>query len=214
METKEITKMRITEEAFCDIVTHIGGRPAETGGALFANETGVIQKFIYDRNAKVTGVTYTIDHQFINLEMKRLRAENLYLCGILHSHPGSFSELSTPDRQYFHELLTTKLKRDFFFAPIVHACQDGFKLFPYILDSKGNVMTKGQIEIVYNDEIGRDKSNTADIKIPIEDLLHKALAFQLFILKMLIILWAYWIIARLFLLVPQYILNLITYGTH
>jgi proteasome lid subunit RPN8/RPN11 len=214
MKTQHISKMRVTESVLNEIVTHIGGRPAEAGGALFADENDVIREFVPDKNAKVTRSTYTIDHQFINSEIKRLRPKKLYIMGIVHSHPQGSPMLSGPDRQYFKGLLTNNLKRDFFYAPIVHsAVSGGFQLFAYVLDSTGSEVTKGRLEIVYDDEL---QANTKDTmpKISIQEVFRKIYNVQLTLLKITGILWMTWIIIRLFFSLPQFIIDSITHGTH
>ena len=170
MNAKTNTKMKIVENAFYEVINHIGSHPAESGGALFGTEDDyVIRRFIPDNNAKTTRVTYTINTDYLNPVIKKLwKEEGLSLLGIVHSHPNGYSSLSGPDMRYFSKLLSG-IKRERFYAPIVFSVPDGgFKFFPHVLSADGRNYQTGAIEIVqdedYSDDIYRALNINATTK--------------------------------------------------
>ena len=149
------TKMRMTHEAFFALVDFIGSNPAEMGGAGFGYEDDmVIREFIPDVHAKTTRGTYTINTDYLNPIIKKMWEEKGYsLIMIAHSHPHGYSKLSRPDQEYFEDMLTTSIKRDSFFAPVVFTIPDGgFNIFPHILNSKGKWIGTGSLEVVNDSE--------------------------------------------------------------
>ena len=136
MKANNKLKMRFKKSAFEAIKNSIGIRPAETGGLLFGNrEEFIVEKFIFDSEAKVTSSTYTFNTDFLNPMIKMLwEKEGLELIGFIHSHPRSFKRPSAPDLRYFFEQFK-HIKSPAFLTPIVMSEGDNgdFELLPYFV---------------------------------------------------------------------------------
>lgn len=118
--------MKMTHEAYYAMLNYLGSRPAESGGILFGYENDfVIRKFIPDEFASTTRNSYTMSTDFINLKIRKLwEEEQLSLLGIVHSHPYGNKFPSSPDSQYFSDLMTY-IGLDVFYTPIINALADG-----------------------------------------------------------------------------------------
>ncbi len=171
-------KMKIDRKVFYSMIDFIGGNPAESGGFLFGDEqTSVITKFIPDTDAKTSRSTYTISDKFINPLIKKLwDNEGLSLLGIVHSHPNGYGSLSSPDLEYFRDLLKY-VKRDNFYAPIVFTIPDGgLDIFPYVFHKGSPTPVPADTEILpenyqqSNDNQETQRSATTDhntlIRVP------------------------------------------------
>ncbi|MBP6237607.1 MAG: Mov34/MPN/PAD-1 family protein [Saprospiraceae bacterium] len=147
--------MKIRQKAFNKIINHIGYFPAERGGVLFGKEGDfIIEEFIPDKSKNTTRVTYTIDTAYLNPIIKKMWDEKGYsMLGILHSHPHGYQTLSGPDKTYFNDLLSTGIKRDKFYAPVVFTIPDGgFDIFPHLLNNKGEFVKTEEVELLPNKE--------------------------------------------------------------
>ena len=130
--------VKIHRSTFEHIKLTVGKIPAEQGGILLGNRDGndreqfVIEKFVFDNDAKVSSGTYTFNHEFLNKILKSAYPQ-YQLIGYLHSHPPYCRELSYPDRRYFAEQFT-HIDADKFITPIVISEADTgqFELIPYI----------------------------------------------------------------------------------
>ncbi len=145
--------MKITESAFYDMINHIGSKPSESGGAGFGYESdNVIRDFVPDYNAMTTRASYTMDTPFLNKEIKeRWENQRRSLLMIAHAHPYGSSKLSSPDKQYFEELLNN-MHREKFYTPILFTIPDGgLKVFPYVWDKGSKQPKYVQLEIVADD---------------------------------------------------------------
>ena len=146
-------KMQFLENAFNEIVTTIGYRPAESGGLLFGKEDDyIVRKFVFDKHAKVTGSTYTFNTDFLNPEIKRLWEEESLSCiGFIHSHPKGYGKLSQPDIEYFNSMFKC-MPRKKYLTPIVFTIPDGgFKLNAFILPNGLKETIKADVEILPDD---------------------------------------------------------------
>ena len=143
-------KLQITTDAYQDIIKQIGSKTPEQGGILVGKD-GVVTDFIYDKEAKTTGSTYTLNVEYLNpiiKEMKRLGKE---LLGITHSHPYGYSKLSPQDREYFLSQFKNFPNLEFMYTPIVYSAkQDEFQFFPYVFHKDGRI-EEAELEILPND---------------------------------------------------------------
>lgn len=148
--SKNIETMKITENAFYDMVNFIGSRPSESGGALFGyEEDNVLRCFVPDKDALTTPNSYTMNTPFLNaIIKKKWTDERLSLLAMPHSHPYGNKFLSEPDKAYFKDLLKD-IPRLKFYTPIVNTIPDGgLRVFPYVYE-KGSLSSKVvSIEIV------------------------------------------------------------------
>lgn len=142
-------KLKITTDAYQNIVKKIGSQEVEKGGVLIG-ENGIITDFIYDKEANTTGSTYSLNVAYLNPIIKELKKEGKQLMGIIHSHPNGCSELSYPDREYFLSQFKNFPSLDFMYTPIIYSAkQDEFAFFPYVFYKDGTVET-AELEILPN----------------------------------------------------------------
>jgi len=152
-KSKVKPKMQITESAFFEATTYIGGQRAESGGLFFSRENEpVIRKFVPDIYAKTTRSTYSIHTLSMNPVIKREWTENGYeLIGIGHSHPHGNTHPSEPDKQYFEQTIK-RMPRENFFVPIFNTIPDGgYHVYPYVYKNGNPSLIEAQLEIVPDD---------------------------------------------------------------
>ena len=143
-------KLQITTETYQSIIKDIASKTPEQGGILMGID-GIVTDFIYDKEAKTTGSTYSLNVAYLNPIIKNLKKQGKLLMGIIHSHPYGCSELSHPDREYFLSQFKNFPDVDFMFTPIVFSAkQDEFAFFPYVFHKDGTVET-AELEILPND---------------------------------------------------------------
>lgn len=168
----EIPSMQITESAFFEVINYIGGQKAESGGLLFGSEEDwVIRKFIPDTNAQTTRASYTINTDQMNPVIRKIwEEEGLSLLGIIHSHPRGSKSPSSPDRNYFENLLN-RIKRKNFYVPIVFTIPDGgFKFFPYVYQNNDPELLSAQLEVVPDDYSQNEELKPEIAKNPQEEV--------------------------------------------
>jgi proteasome lid subunit RPN8/RPN11 len=143
-------KLQITTNAYQSIVKDIASKTPEQGGILMGKD-GIVTDFIYDKEAKTTGSTYSLNVAFLNPLIRELKKQGKQLMGIIHSHPYGCFELSHPDREYFLSQFKNFPDLDFMYTPIVFSAkQDEFAFFPYVFHKDGTVET-AELEILPND---------------------------------------------------------------
>ncbi|MBP5505599.1 MAG: ThiF family adenylyltransferase [Bacteroidales bacterium] len=136
----QVEYIAISPGAFSKMRDNIGGIPAESGGALFGKPEQLrssrpyITEFVFDKSAKTSRATYSIDAETLNPIIHKMWDEKgLELQGIVHSHPRGFNHPSGPDMEYFHKM-HTYMDRPFIITPIIYTQPDGgFELMCYIV---------------------------------------------------------------------------------
>lgn len=112
-------KIRIPYHVLQSIAETVGIRKPETGGILGGNpKTGDITRYHFDETASVTSVTYSPDHESLNLLLKR-EWKDVSFVGFVHSHPGAFARPSEGDRIYAKRLLEANKSLKRFVMPII-----------------------------------------------------------------------------------------------
>ncbi|MGB1295742.1 MAG: hypothetical protein ACPG6V_09695 [Flavobacteriales bacterium] len=142
-------KFRITTSAYNEILATIGSKKAETGGMLFGSRDNfVVTRFVFDKDAKTTSATYSVNTAYINPMITKLwEEEGLESLGFIHSHPRGYDKLSPPDKAYLQSQFRL-IPVDYFLAPIVFSARDGaFKFFPFIYH-KDQSVELADLEIV------------------------------------------------------------------
>lgn len=91
-------KLHITQEVLSGIKNTIGVYPPETGGIIGRNEHGVITDFLFDSSSIGSSFTYVPSTEYLNSYMnKNWRIKGVSFCGVVHSHPFRFPNLSPRD---------------------------------------------------------------------------------------------------------------------
>lgn len=140
---KSRLKVRMLTHVFIAIMKTLVSFKPEKGGYLFGDpSTLIIQQYVCDEKAPATYSSFDVRPEFINPIIKEYWEKfGLALIGIIHSHPGNFSQLSSADITYFTALLPELKSIDQLIVPIVHSAVDrnGFEIFPYVIDADGHI---------------------------------------------------------------------------
>lgn len=125
-ELRESQPLFITSTAHNHIRQSVGGKAAETGGALVGSaRDGVVRHFHFDRSATTSSVTYSPDVSEINHLLKTSwRAAGLTLHGFAHSHPRGNTRPSGGDLVYAERILAARPSLDRLLMPIVQTRPD------------------------------------------------------------------------------------------
>jgi proteasome lid subunit RPN8/RPN11 len=125
----------LTDTVERDIVSFIGEHPAERGGALLGPRTSnLVSHFIYDEAAATTSVSYTPSRSLNEAVRTAEKEMGLVLKGIVHSHPGTYDELSGGDLSTIARHLEANPHLPSFFAPIVNRRSGPFPPGSHVLD--------------------------------------------------------------------------------
>ena len=142
-------KLRITTNAYQDIIRKIGSGIPEKGGILMGKE-GIITDFIFDQNANTTSTTYELNIGYLNPLIKLYKRQGYELLGIVHSHPHGCGDLSPQDKNYFKSQFSNFPNLNCLFTPIVFSAkQQEFEFFPYYMKKDGTVKL-AELEILPN----------------------------------------------------------------
>jgi proteasome lid subunit RPN8/RPN11 len=158
-------KMKILENAYNEIISTIGSRPAESGGLLFGKEDDmIVRKFVFDKHARTTRSTYTFNTDFLNPEIKRIwNDEGLSCIGFIHSHPHGYGRLSPPDVAYFSSMFEC-MPRKHYITPIVFTVPDGgFKLNAHILPNQSSETINADVEVLPDDYLFKSENSLSDV---------------------------------------------------
>lgn len=98
--------VNMTRAAFDAILASVGSQKPEQGGALGMNADHVITRFYYDKEASVSGATYSPAAHQITEVIREWEANGIRFCGMLHSHPGKYGVPSRGDIEYADSILT------------------------------------------------------------------------------------------------------------
>lgn len=143
-------KLKITTDAYQNIVKTIGSGIPEKGGILLGKD-GIITDFVFDEHAETTGSTYSLNVAYLNPIIQEKKTKGLNLLGVVHSHPNGCSQLSAPDKQYFLNQFKNFPDLEFLYTPIVFSAKQGeFEFFPHIFHKDGTTEL-AELEIVPND---------------------------------------------------------------
>lgn len=142
-----ITEMRMTYASYFELMLDLTGKRPEQAGLMFGptNEESLVTHYVPENEGVGTSVTFTIDGDFVNRQIRRFKAVDIELKGIVHSHPPYFNRLSDGDLRYLRQLLGKPQNREaqVVFMPIV--CSNRF--IPFLVDSSINV-SRPRFELV------------------------------------------------------------------
>ncbi len=132
-----LRSMIIHEDVLAEIATTIGAAHAERGGALIGDPTtGVVTNFIYDVDARSTGVIYEPNTRYLNSQLPKYEKMGRDVLGIVHSHPPGLRQPSLGDLQAAYSNITSAGNPDArsWFMPIVQSAADvgAFEFLPFI----------------------------------------------------------------------------------
>lgn len=111
--------MTILDEVLDDIAAKILAVPPETGGALLGPPgKSIITRFIFDRTAATTTVTYTPSDELVAAVRTTESHNDLEFKGFIHSHPPSFRRPSGGDRLAVQSFFDRNPHRSDFLIPL------------------------------------------------------------------------------------------------
>lgn len=112
------TPIRITEQAYRQIIEFLGTHAPEHGGIIGADSNGTVMSFFPDVSGKSTKNGYTPDIRMLNAHIQtHWYPQQIHLVGIVHSHYSS-STPSCGDLFYAAQLLQHN-NMAYFHLPIV-----------------------------------------------------------------------------------------------
>jgi hypothetical protein len=137
--------LQLSWDAFKQIAETIGQHPAETGGVFGGPEAEErITSFHFDNSARISSVTYSPDHVFLNhLFKEHWNPSGLRLKGFVHSHPGRSCTPSGGDEIYAANILKAIKDLGMLWLPIVNTIPDtgAFTITPWVAKMQGERLT-------------------------------------------------------------------------
>jgi hypothetical protein len=137
--------LQLSWDAFKQIAETIGQHPAETGGAFGGPEAEErITSFHFDNSARISSVTYSPDHVFLNhLFKEHWNPSGLRLKGFVHSHPGRSCTPSGGDEIYAANILKAIKDLGMLWLPIVNTIPDtgAFTITPWVAKMEREALT-------------------------------------------------------------------------
>lgn len=91
------TPLFIVQDAYLALMSTLANLPPEAGGILAQDQSGVIQKFEYDRNAGCNQGAYRPTSEWVKCTCRRWGDSELCFSGFVHSHPYGYCALSPKD---------------------------------------------------------------------------------------------------------------------
>jgi hypothetical protein len=129
----------ITEDVYQQIVKTIGSLKPEKGGMLGSRDGIVIDRFVFDKNAKTGTSEYSPNTIFLNRVLEG-EWSKVNLRGFVHSHPFNGSVLSDADIEYAIRIMKAASLPELF-MPLVNSSACGkFRIFGYIVKSNGKAI--------------------------------------------------------------------------
>jgi proteasome lid subunit RPN8/RPN11 len=109
-----------TDQVLSDIGVHISSFEPERGGALLGIPfSNVVCRFVPDPEAYTSGSVYQPSEKLQDRVQQEELKQGLQFFGIVHSHPGGFSQPSSQDRVAFLNSLNVNPHLAAFVAPII-----------------------------------------------------------------------------------------------
>lgn len=114
-------ELRMTCQAYREMICHIASQPSETGGILLGPiGSDDITDFSFDEGAVCSGATYSPNHVLLQQHMnEEWLPSGIDMKGFAHSHPSKYDRLSPGDLSYIKRLLLKNADMEQFAAPII-----------------------------------------------------------------------------------------------
>lgn len=107
MKIISFPRLQFERRVFEQVRKTIGSFAAEMGGVLGGNpQTGKISRFFFDRDARSSSTTYSVNAERINPVIARWNQEGLHLLGMVHSHPPGCELPSAADIEFARRILS------------------------------------------------------------------------------------------------------------
>lgn len=115
----------------------------ECGGILGMNRNGVITHYCFDYFAELSDRNaYRPSAEWLNSVIQEWYHEEVDFCGIIHSHPYGYPELSVADRQYAEEILEYNSSLDKIYFPILTKDSHVKELAFWSIEKDENLISK------------------------------------------------------------------------
>lgn len=142
-------KWVMTEQVYNAISQTIGRCKPEQGGILGSSDGVHIDHYHFDRNAQVTGCSYTFDTGTLNRVIEGWNRQDIRFVGVIHSHPRGCTTPSQGDMEISRTILESMDMGGSIFTPIVQVGPklDGtITIYPYTFQ-QSVVMKQQPLEI-------------------------------------------------------------------
>lgn len=145
-------KLVLTNQVLEAIKQTIGSRPAECGGILGTDDTGIITSYYFDETGTGTEDSYEPDVETINsILTNEWLPKGIQMVGIVHSHANGHDVPSCGDIHYGMRILQSLDEQEKFYLPIVTQTDGCVKLTAYALENNeafGTVCRKQEWETI------------------------------------------------------------------
>lgn len=142
-------KWIMTDQVYTAISQTIGRHVPEQGGILGSSDGIHIDHYYFDRNARVTGSTYTFDADTLNQVISKWNDRDIRFVGVIHSHPRGYTSPSAGDMEISRTIVQSMDMDGRIFTPIVQVDPklDGtITIYPYTFEQTV-VMKKQPMDI-------------------------------------------------------------------
>ena len=130
-------KWIMTDQVYTAISQTIGRCMPEQGGILGSSDGIHIDHYYFDKNAWVTGSTYTFDTETLNRVIAQWNEQDIRFVGVIHSHPRGCNAPSQGDMAISRTILESMDMDGRIFTPIVQVGPklDGtITIYPYTFE--------------------------------------------------------------------------------
>lgn len=126
------TTMILTPQVLNEIRQTVGSRPAECGGILGADDTGIITHYYFDKTGMSSENSYEPDVDAVNAILTNdWQPNGIRMVGIVHSHTFGRNIPSCGDIHYGMQILQALNGLNQFYLPIVTQTDNGMEFHAY-----------------------------------------------------------------------------------
>lgn len=127
-------QLRFTPQTMKAIYDHLGQNPAERGGMLGSDKTGLITHYFPDATAECTETQYSPDIDKLNAVIRDWKRQEIRFQGFVHSHPAGFQRLSVADKEYAQDIMSAFKGLSHLALPLVMTEPDSgdYQLIPFV----------------------------------------------------------------------------------
>lgn len=121
--------LQIDNECFSALKTYFCNSKTEQGGILgFRTDLNHITDFYPDTFTCSSSKEYRISSDLLNIQIHKWAKNDIYLCGIVHSHVSHENKLSRGDRIFIEKQLISVPQYPFLWFPVVLCTKDKWEI--------------------------------------------------------------------------------------
>ncbi len=128
--------MKFTHAAYNNVMRDLAGGTfqCEQGGILLGpcDTEDLVIRYVKDSQGDSRPASFTIDAEYLNGQLRKVKDAGLTGVGIIHSHPPGCTRPSYGDLEFLHQIFRNPNNRGgLFLFPIV----SGRQLYPFVVDT-------------------------------------------------------------------------------